>query len=115
MFTRYNDELKIILETKKILNSDIKISATCVRVPTIRAHAESIHIEFQNETKLNDIRNILNNQSGVIIEDDIENNEFPEPIKVENKFEAMVGRIRHDLSDDSKKKQLIYFCEVTSF
>jgi len=111
LHTRYNDEeLKIILETKKILNSDIKISATCVRVPTIRAHAESVHIEFQNETKLNDIRNILNNQSGVIIEDNIENNEFPEPIKVENKFEVMVGRIRHDLSDDSKKSINLFLC-----
>lgn len=107
----YNDEeVKIMLETKKILNADIKISATCVRVPTIRAHAESVHIEFKNKVELNEIRSVLNNQFGVIVEDNINSGEFPEPIKVENKFDVMVGRIRYDISDESKKSINLFLC-----
>ena len=109
--TRYNDEeIKIMLETKKILNENIKISATCVRVPTMRAHAESVHIEFKNEVDLNEITKILNNQNGVTVEDDIENGEFPEPIKAENKFDVLVGRIRYDLSDESNKSINLFLC-----
>jgi aspartate-semialdehyde dehydrogenase len=107
----YNDEeVKIMLETKKILNTNIKISATCVRVPTIRAHAESVSIEFSNKVELNEIRSILDNQVGVIVEDNIKSGEFPEPIKAENKFDVMVGRIRYDLSDESKKSINLFLC-----
>ena len=107
----YNDEeVKIMLETKKILNTDIKISATCVRVPTIRAHAESVNIEFSNKVDLNEIRSILDNQVGIIVEDNINSGEFPEPIKAENKLDVMVGRIRYDLSDESKKSINLFLC-----
>lgn len=107
----YNDEeVKIMVETKKILNTDIKISATCVRVPTIRAHAESVHIEFNNKVELDEIKSILDNQVGVIVEDKINSGEFPEPLKAENKFDVMVGRIRYDLSDESKKSINLFLC-----
>ena len=107
----YNDEeVKIMTETKKILNSDIKITATCVRVPTIRAHAESVHINFENEVNLEEIKLILNEKDGIIVEDDYKNGEFPEPIKVENKFDVMVGRIRYDLTDESKKSINLFLC-----
>ena len=59
-----------------------------LRVSTIRAHAESVHIEFNNKIELNEFRSILNKQVGVIIEDNINSNEFLEPIKAENKFDG---------------------------
>ncbi len=109
--TKYNDEeIKIMLETKKILNDNIKISATCVRVPTIRAHAESVHIKFNNKVDLEYINNIFRHQEGIFLEDDIINGEFPEPLKAQNKFDVMVGRIRYDLSDKSRKTINLFLC-----
>ena len=109
--TLYNDEeMKIVMETKKILDKDIKISATCVRVPVIRAHSESVNIEFNNEVDLNKIKELLSNQDGIIVEDDIVNGEFPEPIKAENKYDVMIGRIRYDLSDSTKRSINLFLC-----
>ena len=109
--TGYNDEeIKIMQETKKILNSDIQISATCVRVPVLRAHSESVNIEFTNSINLEDVRFTLKNTDGVKLEDNPPYNEFPEPIKVENKEEVMVGRIRYDLSDSSNKTINLFLC-----
>lgn len=99
----YNDEeIKLIEETKKILNIDLDITATCIRVPVKRSHCESVNIEFEDEVDINEIKKSLINQEGIIIEDDNVNGYFPEPIKVENKFDIMVGRIRYDLN--SKKR-----------
>ncbi len=109
--TGYNDEeTKIMQETKKILNTDLNISATCVRVPVLRAHSESVNIEFENQVDLCDIKFALKNTEGVKLEDDTCLNQFPEPIKVENKNDVMVGRIRYDLSDPSNKTINLFLC-----
>ena len=109
--TGYNDEeTKIMEETKKILNSDLNISATCVRVPVLRAHSESVNIEFENPICLEDVRFTLKKTEGVKLEDDQYLNQFPEPIKVENKDDVMVGRVRYDLSDKTNKTINLFLC-----
>ena len=102
--TGYNqEELKIIEETNKILNSKIRISTTCIRVPVFRSHCESVNIEFGKEVDLIEIRNLLQNQEGVQVVDDCLNGIFPEPINSQNKFDVQVGRIRFDIGDETKK------------
>jgi aspartate-semialdehyde dehydrogenase len=102
--TRYNDEeLKIIQETKKILNNqDIKISATCIRVPVFRVHTQTVSIKFEDKITYSQIVDILQNTNGVKIIDDIENNQFPEPIIATNKTDIFVGRIREDINNSGK-------------
>ena len=101
----YNEEeIKIIEETNKILDSNIDISVTCVRVPVFRSHCESVNIEFEETSNLKDIYNILENQQGVEIVDNIKEGKFPEPINTENKFNIQVGRIRYDFNDKDCKK-----------
>ena len=80
----YNqEELKMINETKKILNnSNIKISATCIRVPVLRAHCESVNITLDKVATYNDFIDCLNKTEGIEIVDDRINNKFPEPIKI---------------------------------
>jgi aspartate-semialdehyde dehydrogenase len=99
----YNqEELKIINETKKILNSnELKITATCIRVPVFRSHCESVNVKFEDEILEENIRIALNDFSGINIIDDRINNNFPEPIKSENKNNILVGRIRKDYSDEN--------------
>jgi aspartate-semialdehyde dehydrogenase len=98
----YNEEeLKMIYETKKILNDDdIKISVTCIRVPVGRAHSESINITLKNKADENAIRSLLYSTPGVKILDDRINNKFPEPILASGKNEVLVGRIRKDLGQE---------------
>lgn len=97
----YNkEELKIINETKKILHNDkIIIDPTCVRVPVLQSHCISFHVEFKEKQSIYDVFDVFENFSGLKIENDIENNEFPEPIKTSNKSDVMVGRIRHYPND----------------
>ena len=95
----YNEEeLKMINETKKIFNNNnLNISATCVRVPVLRAHSESINITLSKKANEKDIRDILNNTKGVKVLDDRKNNIFPEPINTSGKYDVYVGRIRKDI------------------
>lgn len=95
----YNqEELKMINETKKILNNNkINISATCIRVPVLRAHCESINITLDRKAPYEDFISCLRSTKGIEIVDDRINNRFPEPINASNKFDVLVGRIRKDL------------------
>jgi aspartate-semialdehyde dehydrogenase len=95
----YNEEeLKMINETKKIFDDkDLNISSTCVRVPVMRAHSESINITLSKKTSEEKIRQILERTEGVKIIDDRINNIFPEPINTSKKYDVFVGRIRKDL------------------
>lgn len=96
------EELKLVNETKKILSNDhIKITATAVRVPVNGGHSESINVEFDNEYKISDVREILANTSGIIVQDDPGNNVYPMPLFAKNKNEVFVGRIRRDESVDN--------------
>jgi aspartate-semialdehyde dehydrogenase len=101
--TGYNDEeTKAIRETKKIFEDpDMAISATCVRVPVLRAHSVSINFECERPITREEVRAILSDAPGVRIVDDWENNYFPMPKDAQGQGDVLVGRIRHDLSDPS--------------
>ena len=87
----------MIFETKKILNDwDLKVTATCVRVPVYFGHSESINIEFEKPCTVEEVRKVLENTEGVVVQDDVKNNVYPMPIFAENKNEVFVGRIRKD-------------------
>jgi aspartate-semialdehyde dehydrogenase len=98
----YNgEEWKVIHESKKILHDDtISITATCVRVPVLRAHSESVNIEFfGSRPTLTQVHEALQAFHGVRIVDDRENNIFPMPLDASGKDDILVGRIRNDVSN----------------
>ena len=96
----YNvEERKLLLESRKILNApDLRVSATCVRVPVFRAHSEAIHAEFARPVSEGEAREVLCNAPGVRVIDDRANNYFPMPLEASGKDDVLVGRIREDAS-----------------
>lgn len=93
------EEMKMINETKKILNDDtVLVTATTVRLPVMGGHAESINIEFENDFDLAEVRSILENTPGIVVQDDPANNIYPMPKFAHNKNEVFVGRLRRDES-----------------
>lgn len=91
------EEDKMIFETKKILGSqDIKVTATCVRVPVYFGHSESINVEFERKCSLEDVKKVLGETKGIILQDDGEKLLYPMPLTAENKDEVFIGRIRWD-------------------
>ena len=87
-------------ETKKIFGDpDIRVSATCVRVPVLRAHSVSLTFECEKPISPDEVRHILSDAPGVKIVDDQARNYFPMPKDASGKDDILVGRIRHDLSD----------------
>ena len=103
--TGYNEEeRKMINESRKILNDpSLKISATCVLVPVLREHSESLNIEFEDGMRpsLELIRDALITFPGVVVVDNRESNHFPMPIEATGRDEVLVGRIRNDLSNEN--------------
>ena len=98
------EEMKMTLETKKIFDDDkIQVTATCVRIPTIGGHAESINIEFEKEFTLNKVREFISKTPGCIVVDNPKKNLYPMPINAYQKDEVFVGRIRRD---ESQKNSL---------
>lgn len=95
------EEMKMINETKKIMeDNSIKVSATCVRIPVVSGHSESVYIEIDNEgVSAKDIQNTLKTAPGVVLEDDPANQVYPQAIHAAGKKEVFVGRIRADLDD----------------
>ncbi|HNE19382.1 MAG TPA: aspartate-semialdehyde dehydrogenase [Turneriella sp.] len=101
----YNEEeMKMVKETKKILSTDkISISPTCIRVPILRAHAESINIEFEgNAPSEDEARKLFTEFPGVRVVDDRAKNHFPMPLEASGEFDCLVGRIRKDVSMPDK-------------
>ena len=96
----YNEEeMKMVKETRKIFNCpDIAITCTCIRVPVLRAHCESINLEFTDPITPGEVKELLSMAPGVKVMDDIENNRFPMPIDASGKDDCLVGRIRQDES-----------------
>jgi len=93
------EEMKLVRETQKILNDkSIAVTATAVRIPVVGGHSENVNIEFENDFDVTEIRKILNESSGVTIQDNIDTNTYPMPIYAEGKDDVFVGRIRRDLS-----------------
>ena len=96
----YNEEeIKMVKETHKILHDkNIKVTATCVRVPVYRAHSEAIYLELSKRPDIDKIRQIISKSEGVRLVDDRANNYFPMPIEASGKDDVLVGRIRTDVS-----------------
>ena len=90
------EELKMTNETKKILDARIELSATCVRIPVLVSHSESVNIEFEQEFSLEKIKDVLNNAPGCSVIDKRENGGYVTPIEATGKNETFVSRIRED-------------------
>lgn len=93
------EELKLMRETQKILNDNtIAVTATAVRVPVQGGHSESVNVEFNNPFDENEVRKILHETLGVVVQDNPDTNTYPMPLYAEGKDDVFVGRIRRDLS-----------------
>lgn len=93
------EEMKLVHETRKLLQDDtMRITATAVRVPVHGGHSESINVELERPFEIEDIKMLMKNTKGVILEDDIKNNKYPMPLFAKDKDEVFVGRIRRDES-----------------
>jgi aspartate-semialdehyde dehydrogenase len=91
------EEMKMTNETVKIIgDSNIKLTATTVRIPVMGGHSESVNIEFENDFNLDEVRALLSKAPGVIVQDDIANSIYPMPLTAHEKDETFVGRIRRD-------------------
>jgi aspartate-semialdehyde dehydrogenase len=94
------EEMKLINETRKILCDDsIRITATAVRVPVVGGHSESVNVEFEKDFDIDELKNLLANSEGIILQDDPKNNIYPMPRFAHDKNEVFVGRIRRDFSN----------------
>ena len=94
------EEWKMINETKKILDPNIQISATCVRVPVMVSHSESINVEFEKPFDIKSIKNILNKSSGCKVIDERKDGGYITPLEAENSYLTFVSRIRKDSSNN---------------
>ena len=93
--------MKMVNETRKIFHCEgIQVAATCVRVPVMRAHSESINLQFTNPITEQEVRDLLAGAPGVKIVDDRENSYFPMPLDATDQDDILVGRIRQDISQD---------------
>ncbi|MCB9853923.1 MAG: aspartate-semialdehyde dehydrogenase [Phycisphaerales bacterium] len=108
----YNvEEVKMIKETRKIFNApNLAITATCIRVPVLRAHSESINLTFSEPMGEDEAREILQNAPGVTVVDDRANNRFPMPIDATGKDDCLVGRIRADVSREDGRGIEMFVC-----
>lgn len=96
------EEMKMINETKKIMNlPDLEIAATCVRLPVLVGHSESVYIETEKGASAEDIKELLANAPGVTVEDDPDNQIYPMAVNCVGKYDVFVGRIRKDLDRDN--------------
>ena len=94
------EEMKMFHETRKIMHSDVKVSATCVRVPSLRAHSESIWLETEQPVTVAQAREAFAAAPGCVLMDEPENKIYPMPLFLSGKDEVFIGRIRQDISDD---------------
>jgi aspartate-semialdehyde dehydrogenase len=90
------EEMKLTNETKKILDPNISLTATAVRIPVVGGHSESVNIEFETEFDIDEVKDLLSGMSGITLSDDPLNNVYPMPITAEGKNDVFVGRIRRD-------------------
>ena len=97
------EEMKLVNETHKILDPNIKVTATAVRIPVVGGHSESVNITLSQAADLDEVRELLNNTPGVVVIDELDNNGYPMPLYAEGKDDVFVGRIR---KDESQKEGL---------
>lgn len=93
------EEMKMYNETRKIMHSDVKVSATCVRVPVMRAHSESIWLETERPVSVEEAREAFAHADGVVLMDEPEKRVYPMPLDIAGKDPVYVGRIRKDLAN----------------
>lgn len=93
------EEMKMYNETRKIMGTDIKVSATCVRVPVMRAHSEAIWVETERPISVDEAKEAFKKGDGIILIDEPSKNEYPMPLFLAGRDEVFVGRIRSDLSN----------------
>jgi len=98
------EELKMVNETRKMLHDDsLRITCTCVRVPVLRAHSESLNLEFEEEITPGEARAILSAAPGVQVMDDPAAKLYPMPVEAAEQYDVRVGRIRQDISRDDRR------------
>ena len=94
------EEMKMHNETRKIMHSDVKVSATCVRVPSLRAHSESVWVETERPISVEEAKEAFSKAEGCVLMDEPEKKIYPMPLFLSGKDEVFIGRIRKDLTDD---------------
>jgi aspartate-semialdehyde dehydrogenase len=95
------EEMKMVKETNKIMQDDsIRVTATTVRIPVVGGHSESVNVEFENEFDLTELKDILANAPGIIVQNDDANQLYPMPLWAHEKDEVFVGRLRRDESQE---------------
>ena len=93
------EEMKLVRETKKIFGDDsIQVTATAVRIPVVGGHSESVNVEFEQEYDLAEVRKLLSQAPGVVLQDNTDTNTYPMPIYAHGKDDVFVGRVRRDES-----------------
>lgn len=91
------EEMKMVHETKKIMRDDsIRVTSTTVRIPVMGGHSESVNVEFENDFELNELRELLSQSPGIVVEDDPSAQLYPMPMNAHDKDEVFVGRLRRD-------------------
>ena len=96
------EEMKLLNETHKIFSDEsIGVTATAIRIPVVGGHSESVNVQLKREFELNDIRKLLYESPGIIVQDNPETNSYPMPIYSEGKDEVFVGRVRRDFSQEN--------------
>ena len=95
------EEMKMFNETRKIMHSDVKVSATCVRVPVMRAHSESVWVETERPISIEEARKAFAEAEGVVLMDEPSKKEYPMPLFLAGKDPVYVGRIRKDLTEEN--------------
>ena len=95
------EEMKLVNETHKILDPNIRVTATAVRIPVVGGHSESVNLTLSNPAELDEVRKVLSQTPGVVVQDDLNNNDYPMPLNAHGKDEVFVGRIRKDTSQEN--------------
>lgn len=101
------EEMKMYHETKKIMDTDAEVSATCVRIPVMRNHSEAVWVETEEELSIADVRSAMEAAPGLTLMDDPANKVYPMPLFCEGKDDVFVGRLRKDLTNP---KGLTFWC-----
>lgn len=95
-----NEEMKMVRETKKIFSDEsIAVAATCVRIPVVKGHSESVYVELKEDFELEDVRRLLAEAPGIVLQDNPEEQDYPMPAHAAGKIETFVGRLRRDLDN----------------
>ena len=96
------EEMKLLNETHKIFGDEsIGVTATAIRIPVVGGHSESVNVQLKREFELNDVRKLLYESPGIIVQDNPETNSYPMPIYSKGKDEVFVGRVRRDFSQEN--------------